>query len=92
MALIVAYQYFKSPRPIIKIRSFYCKSANIYVIPINIIILSVIKRKTRLPQCQNNSKNPIKTDAKSIPLTHKYMTARFPGMVQALQYIVARLN
>jgi hypothetical protein len=29
----------------------------------------------------------LQKEAKSIPLTHKYMTAHFPGMAQAFQYI-----
>jgi hypothetical protein len=31
-------------------------------------------------------------EEKSIPLTHKYMTAHVPVLVQALQYKVAGLN
>lgn len=29
--------------------------------------------------------------SKMIPITHKHMTARFPGLVQALQLNMARL-
>jgi len=34
----------------------------------------------------------VETEAESIPLTHKYMTAHLPGSVQALQQKVERLN
>ena len=32
------------------------------------------------------------SDAKLIPLIHRYMTADFTGLVQALQWIMAGLN
>jgi len=38
------------------------------------------------------SNRKIVKEAKSIPLTHKYMTAHFPDLVQALQSKVAGLN
>ena len=44
------------------------------------------KNITLLEQFQNQ------IEAKSIPLTHIYMTAHFPGLVQALQYKVTVLN
>jgi hypothetical protein len=38
-----------------------------------------IKWKTKKPHCQDNSKYQISLkEAKSIPLTHKYMTAHIP--------------
>ena len=49
----------------------------------------------KAPHCRNSYKiesNTVETEAKSIPLTHIYLTAHFPGLVQALQHKVAWFN
>ena len=53
------------------------------------------KTEKNPPHCRNNSENQYQVHFKegnSIPLTHKYMTAYFPGLVQLLQIKVAGLN
>jgi hypothetical protein len=46
---------------------------------------------TMLEQFQNPTSELYK-EAKSIPLTHKYTTAHFPGLVQALHQKVGGIN
>ena len=42
------------------------------------------KKNTTLSEQFKNLKSKYQKDAKSIPLTHKYMSAHFPDMVWAL--------
>ena len=43
------------------------------------------KKITTLSEQFQNPKEESWKEAKYIPLTHKYMTTQFPGLVQALQ-------
>jgi len=40
----------------------------------------------------SNKKSNRKIEAKSTFLTHKYMTAHFPGLSQALQNLIANIR
>ena len=50
------------------------------------------KMKTKKYHLDQNQISKSQKEAKSIPLTHKYMTGHVLGLGQALQYKVAGLN
>ena len=52
-------------------------------------------KKQKIPHCQNSFKIQLKNltkETKWIPLSHIYMAAHFPGLLQTLQYKVEGFN
>ena len=57
------------------------------LLQLNIILINKNEKKPKTTLSEQFQK-PIEkspNEAKSVPLTHKYMTAHFPGFAQALQ-------